>query len=54
MALLDSRMDVPPTYPPNQRRESGSQGRKAPDPGGVDGRERGASIERVGALIARC
>ena len=40
--------------PANQRRERGSQGRKAPDPEGVDGRERGASIQRVGALIAQC
>lgn len=33
----------PPAYPPNQRCESGSQEREAPDPGGVDGRERSAS-----------
>lgn len=52
--LTDPHPRSAPTYPQNQRRESGSQGRKAPDPEGVDGRERGASIARVGALIDQC
>ena len=42
------RFDLPPDLPASQRRESGSQGREAPVPKGVDGRERGASIAGVG------
>ena len=50
------------TYTQNQRRESGSQGREAPGPGGVDGHERGASIARgrgafhlrVAQSVAQC
>lgn len=43
-----------PTYPPNQRRASGGQGREATDPRrGLRAAKPGASIERVGGLEPR-
>src|SRR5262245_6536924 len=40
------------TYPPASATRSGSQGRAAPGPAGVDGRERCATIPKVGGSVA--
>lgn len=50
---MADRSRSPPTYPPNQYRvKRQSRARSARPPQGVDGRERGATIERVGASAA--